>query len=438
MKKNTIKFLVSITLLIFCFSTYSLAQKATKKTIDDDVYENDVVAIKIVYTTYAAPQVQSNDNVRDYTKQDEQSYNQDNDQYVDDNRDYTKDNYTDNSHNYTARINRFNGCNDFRWRNYYGSSWGYDPFFDDPFYFGFNNFNRFGFGVGIGFGGWGGGWNSWNYYGSMNPWSPWGGLYSWYNPVFYGNGWGGGFNNGWNNGWGGGWNNGWGGGWNNGWGGNGWNNGGVVNNRNKPRPEGGFRGVRTDDLNGNNSRREDRGVRPTSGENRANTATQGNVENARSGIRPTRGDEIGRNNGESILYGNGDNTNTYPNNNNRPSRDGVRPTRDDARVNNTPTINGERSVTPEPANQPQQPRPMREQVRPREQANPNWGNDRQQYNRPERTESRPAREDRGNSYSPPPSYGGGGNYGGGGGGYGGNGGGNGGGGGSRPTRSGRN
>lgn len=419
-------FLTAVTILI---STATFAQK-TAKQIDDDVYFNNIKATKIVYKTYKEP-VKQNDNntVRDYTQNNGQptTSEDDNDTYV------SYNNYIDNSNDfdYTARLNRFNGHYNFRWRNYY--SWGYDPFFDDPYY---NGFNRFGFGVGIGFVDpfWGNhlgyGFNRWNFYGSMNPWSPWGGMYSWYNPVYYGNNWSGG--------------------WNSGWVGNGgWGN--IRPRNNNPRPNVGDRGYDSDMNNRNNSPNynNDRfnNGRPTRGEvgSPNNSGGRGNVPNTNT--RPTRGDVSPTNNQPLNNNGRGNvpSTNTRPtrgdispNNRpilndenrsnspsyNRPTRDDVNKLRDDR--NNTSTPNGNSRIyeQPRPTRQQEEtsydkprvyntPQPSRTETRPTRQPERTSDDRQRTYDaprqQPTRTESRPQRQDSG--YDRPSNNGG--NYGGG-------------------------
>lgn len=437
MERYIHKFLISLLILSVGTSTFSIAQNAAKTSIEDDVYDSDITARKVVYKPYVAlPKAEKKAVEQDYADNDDDEY------YSDDNQDrqnsYSDNDRYNNDYNYSSRIDRFHRYNNYTWRNYYGSNFGCNGFCDDPFFYGYNNFYNPGLSINIGFGNpfwgnsWGMGWNNWNSFGSMNPWNNWGGMYSWYNPVFYGNAWG----NGWNNGWGNGWNNGWNGG--------GWNNGGGFYTpavRNTPRPEGGYRGVRTDN-SGNNSGRGDANVRPS-----GNGSNVGVLEGrpTRDGVRPTNNQPD--NNDRMDVPSNGrptrDNVRpsyNQPAENNgrtdaptrptmtRPNRgdDGSRSREDQNIINNTPNENMRRNDAPAQ-------RPAREQARP--------NNDRSRSSdapQPTRTERRPARQDSGYEPSRPSDFGGGrsngggGNYGGGGG-NGGGGGGNSGGGG-RPAR----
>ena len=167
MGRYILKFFVSVLVLYSGTVYYSMAQKAAKAPVEDDVYDSDIKARKVVYRPYVAPPKTEN-KATEQTYADEDEY-----AYSDENQDGSdNDNYA-NDYDYTSRIDRFHRNDNFTWRNYYGNNFGCNGFCDDPFYGGFNGFNNFGmgFGVGIGFGDpfwgnrWGMGWNNWNQFG---------------------------------------------------------------------------------------------------------------------------------------------------------------------------------------------------------------------------------------------------------------------------------
>ena len=163
-----------------CTTSQMVAQNAAN---GDDVYNSTVEAKKIVYTPR---------RVEDY-----QTESQDSEYYAED---------EDGS-----RIN-IDRRSPYSWRDaYYDNYLSYDPFYYDPFYA--NSWYRPGVSIGLGWNNWG--WNSWGwndpfYYGwnnwGYNPWmyNPWyspyrynyWGMYSVYNPVYWGGGYYGGIWNG--------------------------------------------------------------------------------------------------------------------------------------------------------------------------------------------------------------------------------------------------
>lgn len=250
---------------------------------NDDVYFQDISAKKIDYN-YSKNTASSNDNFQNQ------------------NGDYNDDYYDGNGYN--SRLNT-NWNSPYSFRDYYfqNNLFGYDPFlgfnnglwmnsgwglsfggnsWNNPYFFnnGFNQWNNFGWNNF----GWNnfGGWNNFNlFYGTPG----FGGIYSYYNPGFYGNI--GGFNN-----FGGG------------------QNIGLFNPRNtNPRPRGSYdnargdangriiplppnRSPRPDNSSPSNGRTVDNSGRSGSGSYRPNTRPSGNgssnPSNTQPAQRPTR------------------------------------------------------------------------------------------------------------------------------------------------------
>lgn len=176
-------FFSSIALVIASCSTNKLATQNA-----DDVYFSDVEANKINYAVAT-----NKDYVEGNTYLDQNGYDRNNDYYY--------DTYDD-----ISRFNRlnWNWNNNFTWRDYYyNNNLFYDPFWGPTGwgtagYLGFNNFYGNGWGFSLGY-------NSpffsynmpwyntsyWNYYGSFYGNSPYWGIYSYYNPGYWGNYYGG-------------------------------------------------------------------------------------------------------------------------------------------------------------------------------------------------------------------------------------------------------